>query len=125
MREVTRAQVSRILRIAAASLVALRLLGSWMWLSGFDEADGGEKLHYLMATAPLTIGLAGVLYAAAVLLGRPDAPRPQPLPVAEPAVAASVLDLDAPIDHVVFQPAGPAPMTAIPIGDPHAAFRRE
>lgn len=125
MREMTRAEVSRNLRIAAVALVALHALGSNMWLNGFDGVDGGERLKYLMASSPVQVGLAGLVYVAGVLLGRPDAPRPKPVPAEAPPVAASVLDLDAPIDHVVFQPAGPAAMTSIPIGDPHAAFRRE
>lgn len=123
MRELTRAQLSLVLRIAAVVFVGLRLLGSKLWLEGFDGADGGDQLNYLMTSLPLTVGLAATLYAVAVLLGRPDPVRTQAGAALDPVGTASVLDLDAPIDHVVFQPATPPKMTDIPIGDPHAAFR--
>lgn len=125
MRELTRLQLSRALRVAAVVLVGLRAVGSMLWVKGFDDADGGDQLNYLLTTLPLTIGLAAALYAVAVLLSRPDPVRPKALTAPDPVVTASVLDLDAPINHVVFQPPTPPKMTDIPIGDPHAAFRRD
>lgn len=127
MRELTRAQISLVLRVAAIVFAALRALGSLLWVNGFDDADGGDQLNYLLTTLPLTLGLAAVLYVVAVLLGRPDPVRPKAPVALDPVVTASVLDLDAPIDHVVFQPPTTAqtPTPTIPIGDPHAAFRRD
>lgn len=123
MGDVDRVVLARWLRVAAVAFPIIRLIGSLMWLSGFEGISLSERVWHVSASWPLTVGLGAVLYAVAVLLGRPDRVRVPAPTLVEPAVAASVLDLDAPIDHVVFQPPTPPRMTDIPIGDPHAAFR--
>ncbi|MEQ1701733.1 MAG: hypothetical protein ABMA25_16610 [Ilumatobacteraceae bacterium] len=120
-----RVVLARRLRLLAFAAPCVKVIGSIMWLSAFPRDEG--RVWYVFAALPITVALGAVLYAATVLLARPDPVPPKAPVVPDPVVTASVLDLDAPISHTVFQPPTSAPTTvpAIPIGDPHAAFRRD
>jgi len=127
-------RVASALRIIAIVLPIARVTGTLLRVHALELDDDATRWGAIIVGQPFTIGMCVLLFLAAnelrfeasmdraspSLSHTPGADAPEA--VAPPP--ERLLDSDAPIDLSPFLPREPPKMTAVPIGDPHGAFRR-
>ena len=128
-------QAATAFRVLAFVFPVARLVGSFLRQRSLELDSAANEWGGVLSSLPLTCGLSAVLYMLAAQLRQhaaSDAAVPQ-VPAVDAAVPAQavaeppverLLDRDAPVDLSPFLPKEPPKMTAVPIGDPHGAFRR-
>lgn len=127
-------RAAAILRVLAFVLPIVRLVAAVMRERSLELDSATTEWGGVLAALPFTWCMSGLLYLLAVQLREEALAPPAPALVSPPppdAVPPDVeppperlLDSDAPVDLAPFLPKEPPKMTAVPIGDPHGAFRR-
>ena len=127
-------RAASIFRVLAFVLPIVRLVGAVMRQRSLELDSAASEWGGVLAALPFTWCMSGLLYLLAVQLREHVLAPPVPALVSPPATDAvppevelppeRLLDSDAPVDLAPFLPKEPPKMTAVPIGDPHGAFRR-